>query len=126
MPGAHLIGSVLLAESVMLKNHPAMEIDPTVPPVALHQWDGKLIREMPDDAYFRPLPELKGFGDTALYLGLVHHDDQKGDLARIAVARRCAPRFGVASECGVGRTDPQPVPGLLESHRIAAEALNGR
>ena len=27
---------------------------------------------------------------------------------------------------GWGRTDPQRLPGLLESHRIAAEALNGR
>jgi hypothetical protein len=30
----------------MLKNHPAMEEDPTVPPFALRQWDGKLLREM--------------------------------------------------------------------------------
>jgi hypothetical protein len=34
-------------QSVMLKNHPAMESDPTVPPFALRQWDGKLLREMP-------------------------------------------------------------------------------
>src|SRR6185503_17872599 len=33
--------------SVMLANHPAMEIDPTVPPFALTQWDGKVLREMP-------------------------------------------------------------------------------
>jgi hypothetical protein len=83
-------------------------------------------KDRTDDAYFRPLAELKGFGDTALYLGLVHHDDQKGDLVRIDTALRFAPGFGVASECGWGRTDPQRVPGLLESHRVAAEALNGR
>ena len=83
-------------------------------------------KDRTDDAYFRPLAELKGFGDTALYLGLVHHDDQKGDLVRIDAALRFAPGFGVASECGWGRTDPQRVPGLLESHRVAAEALNGR
>ncbi len=77
MLGAHLIGSVPLADakavfrtvagalgphlsripdgetgerrrwiffqSIMLKNHPALEVDPTVPPFALHQWDGHRI-----------------------------------------------------------------------------------
>ena len=34
-------------QRAMLLNHPAMEIDPTVPPFALYQWDGKLLRELP-------------------------------------------------------------------------------
>ena len=34
-------------QSVMRKNHPAMEIDATIPPFALRQWDGTLVREMP-------------------------------------------------------------------------------
>ena len=34
-------------QRTMLLNHPAMEIDPTVPPFALYQWDGKLLRELP-------------------------------------------------------------------------------
>src|SRR4030095_5774922 len=33
-------------QSVMLRQHPDMEEDPTVPPFALRQWDGKLLREM--------------------------------------------------------------------------------
>ena len=76
-----------------------------------------------DAAYFKPLADLTGFDDTALYLGLIHHDDREGDLARIHTARSVISRFGVASECGWGRTDPQRVPSLLESHRAAAEFL---
>ena len=59
-------------------------------------------KDRTDDAYFRPLKNLEGYGDAALYLGLVHYDDRKGDLARIDAARPFAPRFGVASECGWG------------------------
>ena len=55
---------------------------------------------------------------------LIHPDDGKGDPARIEAARRFAPRVG--SDCGGGRTDPRRVGSLFESHRIAAEALNGR
>ena len=34
-------------QRTMLMEHPAMEIDPTVPELALHQWDGKLLRSLP-------------------------------------------------------------------------------
>jgi hypothetical protein len=33
------------------------------------------------------------------------------------------PDFGVASECGWGRTDPTRLSSLLESHREAADYL---
>ena len=70
-----------------------------------------------DDQYFAPLRELALPGETALYLGLIHHADAAGDQARIAAARKVVPRFGVATECGWGRTDPARVPGLLAAHR---------
>jgi len=78
-------------------------------------------RDRDDAGYFQPLTRLSGFDDSALYLGLIHHDDREGDLRRIAAARPFAGWFGVAAECGWGRTDPQRVPSLLESHRAAAE-----
>jgi hypothetical protein len=78
-----------------------------------------------DPAYFRPLERLEGGPGTALYLGVIHHDDPEGDGARIATAQTFVRDFGVASECGWGRTDPGRVPGLLESHRRAAECLAG-
>jgi hypothetical protein len=80
-------------------------------------------KERTDAGYFKPLERLEGDGATALYLGLIHHEDRAGDLARIAAAQRSVSAFGVASECGWGRTDPQRVPGLLDSHRAAAERL---
>ena len=77
--------------------------------------------ERSDPAYFTPLRNFRA--DTRLYLGLIHHDDEEGDLERIRVARQFVDDFGVGTECGWGRTDPKRVPGLLASHRKAAEAL---
>ena len=82
-------------------------------------------KERSDPAYFRPLERLEGERATALYLGLIHHADPEGDAARIATAQTFVRDFGIASECGWGRTDPERVPGLLESHRRAAERLAG-
>jgi len=80
-------------------------------------------KDRTDAEYFRPLSRLAGFDDTAVYLGLIHHDDMKGDVERIEAARPFVKTFGVASECGWGRTAPDRVPSLLVSHRAAAEHL---
>ena len=37
----------------MLLDHPAMEIDPTVPPYKFVQWDGKVVREV-EQVRFKP------------------------------------------------------------------------
>ncbi len=76
-------------------------------------------KDRTDDAYFRPLSGLQLAADTALQLGLIHYDDAAGDRARIEAARQVVPTFGVATECGWGRADPQRVPGFLTSHRQA-------
>jgi hypothetical protein len=78
-----------------------------------------------DAAYFGPLALWRRRPETRLYLGLLHHDDDAGNQARIAAARRVVEDFGVASECGWGRTDPARLPGLLAGHRHAAETLLG-
>ncbi|HYE93447.1 MAG TPA: hypothetical protein VEA38_20610 [Terriglobales bacterium] len=80
-------------------------------------------KDRTDAAYFGPLRDLAGLAETALYLGLIHHDDRAGDRARIRTARAIVPTFGIASECGWGRGDPARVPGLLESHRIALKEM---
>jgi hypothetical protein len=82
-----------------------------------------LPRERDDAAYFVPLHALRLPLDARLYLGLIHHADEAGDRRRIATARTVTPRFGVATECGWGRTDPARVTGLLASHRRAIDAL---
>jgi hypothetical protein len=76
-----------------------------------------------DSAYFAPLRQWRHASGTRLYLGLIHYDDEAGDRARIEVARQFVPDFGIASECGWGRTDPTRLSGLLNSHRRAAAAL---
>jgi hypothetical protein len=68
-------------------------------------------------------PDMELDPTVPLLLGLIHHDDAKGDVARIEAARAFVKTFGVASECGWGRTDPERVPDLLLSHRAAAEFI---
>jgi hypothetical protein len=74
-----------------------------------------------DDAYFAPLEKLKLRPGTALYLGLIHHDDAEGDKARLAAARRHVRVDGIATECGMARGDPARLPALLAAHARAAE-----
>lgn len=58
-------------------------------------------------AYLAPLqvlyPALLDHG-CELYLGLVHAGDLEGTRARIEEAQKVAPEFGIATECGLGRT----------------------
>jgi hypothetical protein len=74
-----------------------------------------------DDAYFAPLERLQLRPETELYLGLVHHDDEAGNAARLAAARRHVRVDGVATECGMARGDPARLPALLEAHARTAE-----
>lgn len=80
-------------------------------------------RERTDDAFFAPLAGWRRRPETRLYLGLIHHADPQGDDTRMDVARRHVAGFGIASECGWGRTDPARLPGLLEAHARAAGRL---
>jgi len=81
-------------------------------------------RDRADDAYFAPLANLALHPETELYLGLVHHTDGvEGAQGRIAAARKVAPAFGVATECGFGRRPREQVTTLMEIHRdVAAPA----
>jgi hypothetical protein len=74
-----------------------------------------------DPDYFAPLKALRLPAETTLYLGLIHHNDQAGDQARITAAAAIIPAFGVATECGWGRGDPELIPDLLAAHRRAME-----
>ncbi len=74
-----------------------------------------------DDAYFAPLEKLKLKPGTALYLGLIHHNDAAGDAARLAAARRHTRVDGIGTECGMARGDPARLAALLAAHSKAAE-----
>jgi hypothetical protein len=80
-------------------------------------------KERTDDAFYAPLRDWKRPAGTELYLGLLHHADEAGDKARIGVAKKFIDDFGLSAECGWGRTEPGRLPGLLRSHRVAAEAF---
>ena len=69
-----------------------------------------VVKARTDDAYFAPLERLKLGPETELYLGLIHHDDAKGDAARLAAARRHARVDGIGTECGMARGDPARLP----------------
>jgi hypothetical protein len=71
-----------------------------------------------DDAFHKPLHDLKLGSGTALFLGVVHaKDGVEGTKARIAAARRYAPEFGIATECGMARARSEDtVRTLLKIH----------
>lgn len=74
-------------------------------------------RTRADDAYFAPLGDLQLRPGTELYLGLVHYSDgAEGAKKRIETATKFVKDFGVATECGFGRRQPETIPALLELH----------
>jgi len=80
-------------------------------------------KDRSDTAYYAPLQQLAQDPATSLYLGLIHFDDHTGDMARIKAASAAVDGFGLSSECGWGRTDPDHVPGLIAAHAAAMKAL---
>lgn len=70
-----------------------------------------------DKAYFEPLadPEFKRLlGKTEIYLGVVHAGDLEGTKKRIETAKTVLDNFGVATECGMGRTPPAEIDSIYE------------
>lgn len=74
--------------------------------------------ERTDDAFHRPFAKLALPPGCELFLGIVHaKDGVDGARARIAAARRHAPPFGIATECGMARArSEETVRTLLQIH----------
>lgn len=70
-------------------------------------------KERDDAAYFAPLKTLRLRGNTELYLGVVHYKDEEGTRRRIKAAKEVVKEFGVATECGMGRTPPEELGDIL-------------
>lgn len=80
-------------------------------------------RDRDDEEYLVPLkallPVLKESG-TQLYLGLVREGDEEGTKRRIAAAQKVISsgengvEFGIATECGMGRTPKDQVGSILD------------
>ena len=78
-------------------------------------------RNRDDVAYFSPLDDLALQPETQLFLGLVHQTDGvDGASRRISSAGRVISGFGIGTECGLGRRDPDTIKGLLRLHAEVA------
>ncbi len=70
-------------------------------------------KDRSDKAYFEPMKHLD-IGDAKLFLGLVHAHDEDGTNQRLKAAEAIYTRpFGVATECGMGRTAPEDVESIF-------------
>jgi hypothetical protein len=67
-----------------------------------------------DDSYYAPLGNLKLRSETELYLGLAHGFDLEGTKRRIEAAEKVVTQFGIATECGMGRTPKDEFENVIE------------
>ncbi|KAE8307807.1 hypothetical protein BDV41DRAFT_568781 [Aspergillus transmontanensis] len=82
-------------------------------------------KDRDDVAYFEPLKGLAVDEDTRLVLGLVHFDDEEGTKRRIKAAQRATrKRFGVATECGMGRVSQEQLDSILRISKGVTEPIN--
>lgn len=66
-----------------------------------------------DAAYFEPLKGLR-MGGTELYLGLLHAGDEEGTRKRVVAAAEFIGPFGLATECGLGRSSRAELESVLD------------
>jgi len=71
-------------------------------------------KERLDEAYYKPMINLE-LQDTKLFLGVVHANDESGTRKRLETATAVYPGiYGIATECGLGRTPPEEIGSVLE------------
>ncbi|KAF1952727.1 hypothetical protein CC80DRAFT_452144 [Byssothecium circinans] len=81
-------------------------------------------KDRTDSEYFSPLASLKLNTSSIskppqIYLGLVHANDEAGTQKRIETAQASVPfPFGVATECGLGRTPPEEIDSILRICKV--------
>jgi hypothetical protein len=74
-----------------------------------------------NEAFYAPLANLDAKG-ARVYLGAIHN--MATLQARLAIARKFLPNFGLAAYCGFGRTPPAEMPQILRDH-LAALGIAG-
>ncbi len=91
----------------------------------LHWLHMPVPRDRTDEAYFAPLRGMELRSETEFYLGLVHLTGGiEATKARIAGAQAViGGNFGVATECGLGRRNPETIPELLAIHARVADPI---
>jgi hypothetical protein len=86
-------------------------------------------RNRTDAAYYKPLEKVADLlkkNGTTLYVGLVHGHDLEGTQARIEATSKVLKdvNWGVATECGIGRTPREELPSILEISRKVSTAVS--
>ncbi|KAF2117083.1 hypothetical protein BDV96DRAFT_611639 [Lophiotrema nucula] len=66
-----------------------------------------------DVKYFEPLKKMN-WEVPELYLGVVHVSDEEGTRERIKTAKSVVDKFGIATECGMGRTPKDDFSSIME------------
>ncbi|PYI04304.1 hypothetical protein BO78DRAFT_431367 [Aspergillus sclerotiicarbonarius CBS 121057] len=101
----------------------ANNIDRQISPRPLNWLHMPVPKSRDDPAYFEPLKRLDVNKDARLYLGVVHANDEEGTRRRIKTALSVVPQFGVATECGMGRTPPEDLMSILEISKNVTEPV---
>lgn len=84
-----------------LKANPAFEVDQTLPPFQFTQFDGTVVYEIPR------LTNKDGVDPKFITFETGYAGDGDGSAAKLETARKYATVSGVATECGMGRGDPE-------------------
>jgi methionine synthase II (cobalamin-independent) len=78
-------------------------------------------KDRTDDDYYAPMRGLRLKKETQLYLGLAHAWDLDGTQSRISAARKVLENFGIATECGMGRTSKDEFEAVMEILAMLSE-----
>ena len=70
-------------------------------------------KDRSDDAYFAPLTDLN-LGQAEVFLGLLHMNDGQGTYNKMQAASRFISKFGIATECGLGRAPSDELESVVE------------
>lgn len=94
---------------VQVANELLQRVGPSHPIEYMHM---PVPKDRTDQAYVEALKDLK---DVKLFLGLVHVNDEEGTKKRIEVAQSVYSKpFGVATECGIGRSTRSDLDSILK------------
>lgn len=89
-----------------------------VVPRAIHFIQVATMREWDTPRHWRALADLKLRPETALFVGLVHASDGvEGARLRSQIVAQYLPRFGVSTECGLGRHSHEQLHAVVETFR---------
>lgn len=124
MAHKHFIEPRDTADIVRITNAVAKKMGPGRPLDWVHF---PVPKDRDDAAYYEPLTGLTTGPETELFVGLVHPNDEAGTRARLAQAEKvlAGKRWGVATECGLGRAPQDEFDTVAEISTAITEPISG-